>query len=147
MVGASKYLKVKWSDGIETVGEVVRSDIGRDVALVKTDPRGRAPLALHRGGVEPGDTVFAIGTPLDPRLQGSLTRGVVSANRVLGGYAFIQSDVVVNPGNSGGPLLDEKGAVVGLAVSGLVQDKAPRGINFFIPIGDAVDFLGLKPKA
>jgi serine protease Do len=146
VVGASKYLKVKWSDGIETIGEVVRSDVGRDIALVKTDPRGRAPLILRRGGVQAGETVFAIGTPLDPRLQGSLTKGVVSANRVLDGYAFIQSDVVVNPGNSGGPLLDEKGAVVGVVVSGVGLNKAPRGINFFIPIGDAIDFLGLTPR-
>jgi serine protease Do len=144
VVGAAKYLKVKWADGSETVGEVLRTDIGRDIALVKTDARGREPLVLRRGEVRPGDTVFAIGTPLDPRLQGSLTRGVVSANRFLDGYAFIQSDVVVNPGNSGGPLLDEKGAVVGVAVSGVGQDKAPRGINFFIPIGDALDFLAIK---
>ncbi len=147
VVGAARYLKVRWADGGETVGEVLRSDPGRDIALVKTDAQGHSPLVLRRGEVKPGDTVFAIGTPLDPRLQGSLTRGVVSANRILGGYAFIQSDVVVNPGNSGGPLLDERGAVVGVAVSGMAHDGTPRGINFFIPIGDAVDFLGLAPRS
>lgn len=144
VVGASRYLKVKWSDGAETVGEVIRSDLGRDIALVKTDPRGRQPIGLRRGGVQSGDTVFAIGTPLDPKLQGSLTQGIVSANRILDGYSFIQSDVVVNPGNSGGPLLNARGEAVGVTVSGIGQAKAPRGINFFIPIDDALDFLSLK---
>lgn len=144
VVGASKYLKVKWSDGVETIGEVLRSDIGRDIALVKTDPRGRPAIVLRRGGVQAGDPVFAVGTPLDPRLQGSLTQSIVSANRMLDGYNFIQSDAVVNPGNSGGPLLNAKGEAVGVTVAGLGADKAPRGINFFIPIDDALDFLSLK---
>ena len=144
VVGASKYLKVKWSDGVETVGEVLRTDVGRDIALIKTEPRGRQPFALRRGGVQTGETVFAIGTPLDSRLQGSLTKGVVSANRILEGYSYIQSDVVVNPGNSGGPLLNATGDVVGVTVSGIGQDVAPRGINFFIPIDDAISFLSLK---
>jgi serine protease Do len=144
VVGAAKYLKVKWSDGIETVGEVVRTDAGRDIALVKTDPRGRQPFALRHTGVQAGDTVFAIGTPLDARLQGSITRGVVSGNRMFDGYNFIQSDVVVNPGNSGGPLLDDKGAVVGVTVSRLDHNDSPLGINFFIPIDDALTFLSLK---
>lgn len=144
VVGAAKYLKVKWSDGVETIGEVIRTDPGRDIAVIKTEPRGRQPITLRRGGVQAGETVFAIGTPLDPRLQGSLTQGIVSANRILDGYSFIQSDVVVNPGNSGGPLLNAKGEAVGVTVSGIGQDKAPRGINFFIPIDDALDFLSLR---
>lgn len=147
VVGASKYVKVKWSDGMETVGEVIRSDIGRDIALVKTDPRGRQPIVLRRGAVQAGDPVFAIGTPLDPKLQGSLTKGIVSANRMLDGYSFIQSDVVVNPGNSGGPLLNARGEAVGVTVAGIDAEKAPRGINFFIPIDDALDFLSLKLAA
>lgn len=147
VVGASKFLKVKWSDGVETVGEVIRSDAGRDIALIKTDPRGRQPFNLRRSGVQTGETVFAIGTPLDSRLQGSLTQGVVSATRTLGGYNFIQSDVVVNPGNSGGPLLDQGGAVIGVTVSGVGQKGAPRGINFFIPIDDAFAFLSLNPSS
>lgn len=147
VVGGAKFLKVKWSDGVETVGEVLRSDVGRDIALVKTDARGRLPLNLRRDGVQAGETVFAIGTPLDRRLQGSLSQGVVSANRVLQGYNFIQSDVLVNPGNSGGPLLDQKGAVVGVAVSGLEEKGLMRGVNFFIPIDDALAFLSVKPSS
>lgn len=145
VVGGSKYVKIRWSDGFETVGEVIRSDKRRDVALVKTDPHGRSPLSLRRGGVQSAETVFALGTPLDPKFQGTVTKGVVSSTRILEGFSFIQSDVTINPGNSGGPLLDEQGAVVGIAVSVYRANDAPTGINLFIPIGDALDFLNLKP--
>ena len=64
VVGATKFVKVRWSDGFETLGEVIRSEKGRDVALVKTDPRGRQPLMLRTDGVQPGENVFAIGARL-----------------------------------------------------------------------------------
>ena len=64
----------------------------------------------------------------------------------MDGFSFIQSDVTVNPGNSGGPLLDEQGRVVGLTVLSYRPDGGPTGLNLFIPIGDAIDFLGLSPK-
>ena len=143
VVGDSKTVKVKWSDGLETVGEVVRSDARRDVALIRTDTRGRPCLTIRTDPVSLGDTVFAIGTPLDPKFQSTVTRGVVSATRVFDGFSYIQSDVTVNPGNSGGPLLDEGGRVVGMTVSGMRPGSAPSGINLFIPIRDAVDFLAL----
>jgi S1-C subfamily serine protease len=145
-VGQSKYLKVRWPDGFETVGEVLRSDAKRDVALVKTDPRGRLPLKLSLTAPAPGEDVYAIGTPLDPKLQSSVTKGVVSATRVLDGFNFIQSDVNINPGNSGGPLLDKNANVVAITVSGLVKDGASTGINLFIPLREALDFLSLKPN-
>lgn len=147
VVGGSKFVKVRWSDGFETVGEVVRSDPRRDVALIKTDPHGRTPLALRRGAVQPGEMTYAIGTPLDEKFQGTVTKGVISANRILDGFNYIQSDVTVNPGNSGGPLLDENGGVVGITVIGVREGDAPTGINLFIPIGDALDFLNLKTAA
>lgn len=145
VVGAGKFVKVRWSDGFETVGEVVRSDRRRDVALIKTDPHGRAPLSLRRGGAQAGENVYAIGTPLSEKFQGTVTKGIVSASRIYDGFNFIQSDVTVNPGNSGGPLLDEKGAVIGITVLAYRPDDLPTGINLFIPIGDALDFLNLKP--
>lgn len=147
VVGAGKFVKVRWSDGFETVGEVVRSDRRRDVALIKTDPHGRAPLSLRRGGAQAGENVYAIGTPLSEKFQGTVTKGIVSASRIYDGFNFIQSDVTVNPGNSGGPLLDEKGAVIGITVLAYRPDDLPTGINLFIPIGDALDFLNLKPGA
>src|SRR5262249_26626483 len=145
VVGASKFVKVKWPGGGETLGEVVRSDAKRDVALVKVDAQGRAPLAIRSGDTHQGETVFAIGTPLDDSLQNTMTKGIVSANRMSDGLAFIQSDVAINHGNSGGPLLDEKGQVIGIAVIAILPGGASTGLNFFIPIDDALRTLGLTP--
>jgi serine protease Do len=149
VVGEAKTVRVRWSDGIETAGEVLRVSKPRDVALVRTDPRGRQPLGLRLDQPQPGETVFAIGAPLETQFQGTLTRGIVSANRTINGLAYVQSDVTVNPGNSGGPLLDEKGRVLGLTDLARLQDGAPvsSGINLFTPTRDALDFLGLKAPA
>ena len=143
VVGQNKAVTIRWSDGFETSGEVVRVHAKRDVALVKTDPHGRTPLPTRFSLMQPGETVLAIGAPLERELQGTATRGVVSANRIMDGYSFIQSDVTVNPGNSGGALIDDKGYLVGLTDIGLRPDGVPSGLNFFIPVKDALDFLSL----
>lgn len=142
VVGSAKLVTVRWPDGIEAVGEVVRSDRLRDVALIKTDPRGRDPLALRPATLRPGESVYAIGAPLEQRFQSTVTRGVVSAYRTIEGLRYLQSDVAISPGNSGGPLLDEHGAVVGMTKSTYRIENAPTGINFFTPTRDALDFLG-----
>ena len=147
VVGASKFVKLKWLDGSEVLGEVVRSDARRDVALIKTDGKGRPALVLRGGAVDLGESVFAIGTPLDDKLQNTLTKGIVSANRVYDGLPFIQSDVAVTHGNSGGPLLDDKARVIGLTVSGRSVSDAPIGLNFFIPIDDALRSIAVQPTA
>ncbi|WP_296600532.1 S1C family serine protease [Phenylobacterium sp.] len=144
VVGSAKTVRVRWSDGLETSGEVLRTNKRRDVALVKTDPRGRTPLITNRQPPPLGAAVFAIGTPLDPALQNTVTRGIISASRIIEGFNFIQSDTPVTHGNSGGPLLDEKGAVIGITAIG-IDPSAGSTLNFFIPIGDALDFLGLNP--
>lgn len=145
VVGDAKTVKVRWSDNFETVGEVLRVEKGRDVALVKTDSRSRLPLAMRRGGVSLGQEVYAVGAPLDIGLSGTVTRGVVSTtNRIFDGYAFIQSDVQVTNGNSGGPLINKDGEVLGLTVLGYRPDGVPTAINLFIPAGDAMDFLALN---
>jgi len=144
VVSGSKYVKLKWADGSETLGEVVRSDSRRDVALVKADVHGRTPLDLHPGPVQQGDAVFAIGSPLGEAQQNTMTKGIVSATRVRDGLPYIQSDVAVTHGNSGGPLLDEKGRVIGITVSGLAPSGSPIGLNFFIPIGGALKALSLS---
>lgn len=145
VVGGSKFVKLKWSDGSETLGEVIRTDARRDVALVKTDPQKRTPLGFRPGAVQVGEAVFAVGSPLGEKQQNTVTKGIVSASRSYDGLSFIQSDVAVTHGNSGGPLLDEKGRVIGLTVSGLAPNGAPIGLNFFIPIDEALRALALTP--
>lgn len=143
-VASAGRVRVRWPDHSESVGQVVRADSRRDVALIKVDaPKGR-PLTLRRSPVDLGETVYAIGTPLRDELQNTVTRGVVSGMRTMDGESFIQSDAPITHGNSGGPLLDEKGAVVGL--SDLGTDPALGStINFFIPIDDALKVLALQP--
>jgi S1-C subfamily serine protease len=99
---------------------------------------------------EVGESVFAIGAPLERDLQGTVMRGIVSAHRVQDGYAIIQSDVNTNHGMSGGPLLDEQGRVVALVESGRTE-KALSGdvtqsLNFFTPVGDALKYLSASPQ-
>ncbi|WP_337185789.1 trypsin-like peptidase domain-containing protein [Phenylobacterium sp.] len=147
VVGDSRFVKVRWADGAETVGEVVRSDRRRDVAVLKADSGQRQPLALRSTAATLGEAVYAIGTPLDARFQGSVTKGIVSAMRTYDGLPFIQSDVTINRGNSGGPLLDEGGAVIGITVSGMSVSGAPVGVNLFVPIDDGLRTLVLVPEA
>jgi S1-C subfamily serine protease len=143
VVGDEKEIRVRWSDGLETLAQVVRVAKDRDVAIVKTDPRDRTPLAIKRGAVAPGQRVYAIGSPRGKAFQGTVSSGVISANRIIDGLRYIQSDTSVSPGSSGGALLDEAGSVIGVTVAG-VQNNGPAGLNLFIPIGDAMDFLALE---
>lgn len=141
VVGNAEYVKVRWPDGTEALGEVVRSDRARDVAIVKTDARGRKPLRLRSQPVIIGEDVFAIGAPAAEEHQNTVTKGIVSAMRVLDGLNFIQSDVGVTHGNSGGPVVDAKGQVVAITVRGRTDAQM---VNFFIPISEAQQFLGLQ---
>jgi S1-C subfamily serine protease len=146
VVSGAKYVKVRWADGAETVGEVIRSDRRRDIAVVKADPGQRQALAVRASAATLGEAVYAIGSPLGAKFQGSVTKGIVSATtRTHEGLPYVQSDVAINHGNSGGPLLDENGAVIGVAVSGMEISGAPVGINLFIPIDDALKALALTP--
>ena len=90
VVGDDKDVRLRWSDGIETLGKVERVAKQRDVAIIKTNPRERAPLAVKRSAVTPGQRVYAIGSPNGKEFQGTVSSGIVSANRVIDGMRFIQ---------------------------------------------------------
>lgn len=146
VVGGADEVAVVFDAGLEVTGRVVRSDRARDVALVKVPLRGLAALPIRlNAGLRSPDPVYAVGSPLYEQLKSTITKGVVSAWRTkqATGLELIQSDVDISGGNSGGPLLDENGNVVGLAVSGYGVDSLSSGLNFFIPIDSAMDHLGL----
>jgi serine protease Do len=109
VVGDDKDVRVRWPDGLETVATVERSIKNRDVAIIKTDARDRTPLALKRGPVTPGQRVYAIGSPAGKKFEGTVSSGIISADRTVDGLRYVQSDVMVSHGSSGGPLLNEMG--------------------------------------
>jgi len=149
VVGDDKNVRVRWSDGIETLATVERVARNRDVAVLKTNARDRSPLALKRGPVTPGQRVYAIGSPAGQKFEGTVSSGIISAERTVNGLRYVQSDVMVSHGSSGGPLLDENGAVLGLTDLGISNagptgEQEQAGLNLFTPIGDAMDFLALE---
>ena len=140
VVGTAHYVKVRLASGRVLVGEVLRDDAKRDVALIRTEPAGVPSLHVNMAEPAVGSDVFAIGSPLGQDLAGTFTRGVLSGTRENDGLEFLQSDVAVNPGNSGGPLLDGGSTVVGITVLKINQ---AAGLSFFIPIRDAANALQL----
>ncbi|NML14937.1 DegQ family serine endoprotease [Azohydromonas caseinilytica] len=126
----------------EYKARVVGSDRQTDVALLKVDAQGLpvAPIG-HSAQLQPGEWVAAIGSPFG--FANTITAGIVSATqRSLPDETyvpFIQTDVAVNPGNSGGPLLNMRGEVVGINSMIYSQSGGYMGISFAIPIDMAME--------
>jgi serine protease Do len=137
VVGDAKFVKIKLANGRDLLGEVLRSAAERDVALVKTEAVALAPMALASTETKVGEEVYALGSPFGESLSQSVTRGIVSGIREIEKVRWLQSDVTIAPGSSGGPLIDAAGGVVGLARGGI------RGanVNFFVPIAEAMSAL------
>jgi S1-C subfamily serine protease len=141
VVSGSRFAKVNTAAGKECYGEVVASSKQRDLALIKLDCGSLQALPLAREPISQGGDVFAVGTPLSEKLQFSLTKGVVSGVRKIDTLDFIQSDVTVLPGSSGGPLLDAHGNAVGVAAESVTSGSVPLHVNFFVPIADLGKYL------
>jgi serine protease Do len=122
------------SDGQRLAGETVRSSQAVDLALVKVPGARGKPLPLGDvGDLALGDRIMMIGSPMG--LEFTVHEGLVShLGRVVQGVAYIQLDAKVNPGNSGGPIIDEQGRVVGVIT--LKQAQA-EGIGLAVPINYA----------
>lgn len=135
--GASE-VKVKLPDRREFTATVVGSDAQYDVALLKVDGKDLPTVAIGDSNrLKSGQWVVAIGSPFG--LDHSVTAGIVSAvGRSTGGQQryvpFIQTDVAINQGNSGGPLLDVTGQVVGINSQIFSASGGYMGISFAIPI-------------
>lgn len=135
---ASKII-VTLNDGKELTAEVIGTDERTDLALLKVQATGLKPLEIGvSDNLQKGQWVLAIGSPFG--LDSTVTAGIVSAiNRDTGDYLpFIQTDVAVNPGNSGGPLIDLSGKVVGVNSQIISRSGGFMGISLSIPINEAM---------
>ena len=140
VVGAARSVQVGLADGRKVAGTVLGRDIGLDVAVVRI-PVSDAPVAPlgNSDQLQVGQLAIAIGNPLG--LERTVTTGVVSAvnrpGRNLGGETFIQTDAAISPGNSGGPLVDSRGNLIGINSAELLG-QGVSGLGFAIPINTAM---------
>jgi len=130
---------VTLTDGREFKAKVIGTDERTDVALIKIEAKDMTPLVIgDPKKLKKGQWVLAIGSPFG--LDSTVTSGIVSAiGRDTGEYLpFIQTDVAVNPGNSGGPLINLQGEVVGINSQIISRSGGFMGISLAIPIDEAM---------
>jgi len=145
VVEGDAALSVMLYDGSERNAQVIAVAAESDVAILKVegaiDGCGGLSLRLD-SGADVGEDVIAVGAPLSLALSHTVSKGIVSALRSVEGRHLIQTDVAVNPGNSGGPLIDSRGRVIGI-VSMKLSASGIEGLGFAIPIGEALTALGV----
>jgi len=127
-----RTVTVRRENGQQMDGTIVRVHEHTDLALVSVG-FDQPPLRRAADLPKAGDGVVAVGSPLG--LGGSVSSGIVSAVRVQGGDGIIQFTAAVSPGSSGGPVVNAKGEVIGVAVSKAVG-AGVEGLSFAVPVSD-----------
>ncbi|MES2322823.1 MAG: Do family serine endopeptidase [Pseudomonadota bacterium] len=138
VAGADEVL-VTLTDRREFKARVLGADTRTDVALLKVEAANLPRLAMGDSGkIRVGEWVIAIGSPFN--LDNTVTAGIISAkSRDTGDYLpLIQSDVAVNPGNSGGPLINMRGEVIGINSQIATLSGGYNGISFAVPIDEVM---------
>jgi S1-C subfamily serine protease len=154
VIAGAKSIKVTFADGTQASARVTAQEADNDTAVLQADrsPQVIVPAVLG-GGAQIGDATYAVGNPFG--LTASLSAGVISGldrsiptadGTTLKG--LIQFDAAVNPGNSGGPLLNRAGQVIGIvtALANPSEQGFFVGIGFAVPIGAAGGAAGAPPQ-
>ncbi len=146
VIAGADRIKVRFYDGAELPGNVVGSDRETDLAVVKVEPRVELRAARFGDSVKMrvGDWVLAIGSPFG--FDQSVTAGIISAkerdskevHNKVGFQYFLQTDAAVNRGNSGGPLINLSGEVIGINTLIATMTGDYNGVSFAIPSAEAI---------
>ncbi|MBR1868643.1 MAG: Do family serine endopeptidase, partial [Bacteroidales bacterium] len=153
-------ISVTLNDNEQYTATVVGTDPATDVAIIKIDATGLPTIPLGDSDqLRLGEWVLAIGSPLGAQLRSTITAGIVSAKgRSMpdgsGEFkieSFIQTDAAVNPGNSGGALVNKRGELVGINTAIVSQTGSYSGYSFAVPVnivkrvaGDLIDYGSVK---
>jgi serine protease Do len=144
--GSSSIMEVFLNDGRQVQAEFVGGDEQTDLAIIKIDMKNLTPAQYGDSSkLKAGELALVIGNPLGISLAGSVTKGCISAvsrtiNTGSATITLIQTDAAVNPGNSGGALLNSQGKVIGI-VNAKISETDVEGLGFAIPINDAKPIL------
>jgi S1-C subfamily serine protease len=145
VVDTSKTIEIQFSNGMILTGDVLGSSEKYDLALIKVNVSGLTalPISMTTSTVEIGEEVFAVGAPGDSELGQSVTKGIVSGKRVLEDVKAFQTDTKVSPGNSGSPLINMKGEVIGIINMKLIGEGI-EGISFAVDAKYIFNVLGIS---
>ena len=160
VVAGATSIQVTLNNNQQYEATVVGTDPATDVAIIKVDATNLPAIALgNSDALRLGEWVLAIGSPLGAQLRSTITAGIVSAKgRSMpdnsGEFkieSFIQTDAAVNPGNSGGALVNKKGELVGINTAIVSQTGSYTGYSFAVPVNivkrvadDLMDFGSVK---
>ncbi|MBR4775084.1 MAG: Do family serine endopeptidase [Bacteroidales bacterium] len=160
VVAGATSVMVTLNDNRQFEATVVGTDPVTDVAILKVEADNLPTIPMgDSDALRLGEWVLAIGSPLGEQLRGTITAGIVSAKgRSMPNYSgefkiesFIQTDAAVNPGNSGGALVNKKGELVGINTAIISQNGAFTGYSFAVPVNivkriaeDLMDFGSVK---
>jgi len=138
VVGEAAQVTVVLANRVEVSARVVARDTARDLALLQLERSGLPAVTFAlTGALRPGTPVAAVGAPYG--LENSVTQGVISAvGREIRGQKYLQIDASLNRGNSGGPVIDGNGHVVGVATAVM---KEANSLGFALPSEAALEFL------
>ena len=142
VVGGGEKVRVEFPGGVVTeTSTLVGADEYLDLAILKTDLRGLAPLTLADQQPQVGDEVTVLGSPLG--LTNTLSRGEVSGIRTFAGVDLYQITAPISQGSSGGPVLDRRGRVIGLATASLTMGQ---NLNFAVPAAHLRHLIGTETR-
>jgi serine protease Do len=150
VVDSAEKITVTFYDGVEATAKVVGTDKQSDVAVIKVDNTSYPPLPKGDStALKVGELVMAVGSPFE--LSQSVTTGIISAlnrnNVRINEYeSFIQTDAPINRGNSGGPLVNMNGEVIGINSAIVSGSMGNDGIGFAIPIKMAMGVADMLIK-
>jgi S1-C subfamily serine protease len=140
VVENDSYVTLRRNDGTTVNARVESKAPAFDIAILKVAAPSASQVVIPMASahsLRPGQEIIVIGSALGT-LQNSVSRGIVSGLRTSGGATLVQTDAAVNPGNSGGPMLDRNGSVIGITTMGY---RNSEGLNFGVAIDHARDLL------
>lgn len=166
VVSSGNAAKIIFSDGSEAETKILGGDTYADIAILTTESKNIKQVATlgSTKEIKVGDTTFAVGAPLGDTYSGTVTKGILSGKErlvevSLGGTSsdyymkVLQTDAALNPGNSGGPLCNINGEVIGVTSLKLTQQQTSltttysvEGMGFAIPIEDALNYANIIEK-
>ena len=144
VVDGTNRVEIQFSDGLRQDANILYADVDYDLVLLDIAGSGYRPLPLAlNDSTGIGDEVVTIGTPADLALGQSVSKGILSGRRKIDDRVYLQTDLAVNPGNSGGPLLNSQGEVIGIVQSKLVG-KGIEGLGFAVPTERVMELLKIR---